>query len=416
MAAITTASPKILSLPQVGSTGILGAGIGFNSQVSTGTIPSTNTDTTAILGIADLQLSAFGSANAGGANGVGSRWTPKHLTITVTNTSGQTLTGIALSASNVDAPDAPGTADYTYGQASEFPSGGLASGDSVTVTYTILGVIKRYLWLTGTWATAPVTGALALDVDLSGEGSAAESLKGSLVPQTGWNKTLGTYSVTFAASAAANTVETVSVPIPSPVQKDALYLVSLMNPTGTPQGLTATVGTSGSVGSNLAASTTYYYAVSAVGPWGETLISATVSAVEGATAYPIALSWTAQGGATSYNVYKGTTTSVNLLASAGNSTSYTDSGNTATSSTAPPTTSTQGPGTSVTVTFQDAQTFGTSTTYYAEVTSIDVADGVTQAYLVQGWLMGDNASQIQVSLDNAASDQAGDVWFAVTQV
>ena len=178
MAAITVASPRILSLPQVGSTGILGAGIGFNSQVSTGTIPSTNTDTTAILGIVDLQLSAFGSANAGGPNGVGSRWTPKHLTITVTNTSGQTLTGIALSASNVDAPDAPGTADYTYGQASEFPSGGLASRDSVTVTYTILGVIKRYLWLTGTWATAPVTGALALDVDLSGEGAASSVISG----------------------------------------------------------------------------------------------------------------------------------------------------------------------------------------------------------------------------------------------
>ena len=241
-------------------------------------------------------------------------------------------------------------------------------------------------------------------------------LTGSLVPQAGWNTNLGSDSVSFAAGAAAGTVETVAVPIPSPVQKDALYLVSLMNPTGTPQGLTATVGTTGSVGANLAASTTYYYAVSAVGPWGETLISATVSAVEGATAYPIALSWTAQGGATSYNVYKSTTTSVNLLASAGNSTSYTDSGNTATSSTAPPTTSTQGPGTSVTVTFQDAQTFGTSTTYYAEVTSIDVADGVTQAYLVQGWLMGESASQIQVSLDNGASDQAGDVWYEVTQV
>lgn len=234
--------------------------------------------------------------------------------------------------------------------------------------------------------------------------------------QVGRNTAVTSGSVSFAASASSGTQQTASVSLPSVLQKDALYLVSLMNPTGTPQGLTATVGTSGSVGSNLAASTTYYYAVSAVGPWGETLISATVSATEGATAYPIALSWTAQGGATSYNVYKGTTTSVGLLASAGNSTSYTDSGNTATSSTAPPTTSTQGPGTSVTVTFQDAQTFGTGTTYYAEVTSIDVADGVAQAYLVQGWLLGDAASQVQVSLDNGASDQAGLVWYEVTQV
>lgn len=190
MAAITVASPRILSLPQVGSTGILGAGIGFNSQITTGTIASTNTDTTALLGLVDLQLSAFGSANAGGATGVGSRWTPKHLTITVTNTSGQTLTGLTLTTSNVDAPAAPGSADYAYGTASEWPSGGLASGDSVTVTYTILGTIKRYLWLTGTWTTAPTSGALAVDTNLSGEGSAKSVLSGSLAPHQVYGPTL----------------------------------------------------------------------------------------------------------------------------------------------------------------------------------------------------------------------------------
>lgn len=51
------------------------------------------------------------------------------------------------------------------------------------------------------------------------------------MPQLGWNKYIGTYSVTFAASAAAWTVETVAVPIPAQVQKDALYLVSVSNPT-----------------------------------------------------------------------------------------------------------------------------------------------------------------------------------------
>lgn len=237
-----------------------------------------------------------------------------------------------------------------------------------------------------------------------------------LSKQVGRNTAVQAGALAFAASAASGSTQTASISLPSILQKDALYLVSIMNPTGTPQGLAATVGTSGSVGSNLAASTTYYYAVSAVGPWGETLIGSTVSATEGTTAYPIALSWTSQGGATSYNVYKGTTTSVDLLVSDVASTSYTDSGNTATSATAPPATSTQGPGTSVTVTFQNAQTFGTSATYYSDITSIDVADGVTQSYLVQGWLMGDGASQIQVSLDNGASDQAGTVWFEVTQV
>ncbi len=234
--------------------------------------------------------------------------------------------------------------------------------------------------------------------------------------QVGRNATVASGFVSFAASAAGGTAETASVSLPATLQKDALYLVSIMNPAGTPQGLTATVQSSGSVGSNLVASTEYWYAVSAVGPWGETLISATVTATEGATAYPIALAWTEQGGAASYNVYKGTSTSVDLLASNVTSANYTDDGNTATSSTAPPSTSTQGPGTSVTVMFQNAQTFGTASTYYAEVSSTDVADGVVQAYLVQGWLLGDGAGRLQVSLDAVASGQAGNVWYEVAQV
>lgn len=231
----------------------------------------------------------------------------------------------------------------------------------------------------------------------------------------GRNALLHTAALAFGASASSGAQTSTTVSLPSVLQNDALYLVSVMNPTGTPQGLTATVASSGSVGSSLAASTTYYYAVSAVSAWGETLICNTVSAAEGSTAYPVDLAWSSQGGATAYKVYKGTSSTVDYLAST-SSTSYTDSGNTATSSTAPPTSSTQGPGTSVTVVLQNAQTFGTSSTYYADVTSVDVADGVAHSYLVQGWLLGDGASQIQVSLDNAASDQAGDVWCEVTQV
>lgn len=68
---------------------------------------------------------------------------------------------------------------------------------------------------------------------LSGMSTAPSvGLTGRLVPQLGWNQYVGTYSVTFAASAAAGTVETVAVPIPTDVQKDALYLVSVNNPSG----------------------------------------------------------------------------------------------------------------------------------------------------------------------------------------
>lgn len=86
------------------------------------------------------------------------------------------------------------------------------------------------------------------------------SLTGSLVPQLGWNKNLGTYSVTFAASVAAGTIETVSVPIPSGVQKDALYLVSVNNPTALGTSVTVTFNS----GMTFGGDTTEYSEVTSV--------------------------------------------------------------------------------------------------------------------------------------------------------
>ncbi len=85
-------------------------------------------------------------------------------------------------------------------------------------------------------------------------------LSGSLVPQLGWNKYIGTYSVTFAASAAAATVETVAVPIPADVQKDALYLVSVNNPTALATSVTVTFNN----GVKFGGSTTDYSEVTSV--------------------------------------------------------------------------------------------------------------------------------------------------------
>ena len=56
----------------------------------------------------------------------------------------------------------------------------------------------------------------------------------------GSNVLVGTYNVTFAASAAANTTETASVALPTTLQKDALYLVSVNNPTGLGTSVTVT--------------------------------------------------------------------------------------------------------------------------------------------------------------------------------
>ena len=99
-----------------------------------------------------------------------------------------------------------------------------------------------------------------------------------------------------------------------------------------PSGVTATVGTSGTVGSYLAASTTYNYTVTAIAMDStETSVSSTASATEGATPYPITVSWSPVTYAKSYNVYK----NGNLLMST-TSTNVTDSGNIATTSQVPP--------------------------------------------------------------------------------
>ncbi len=103
-----------------------------------------------------------------------------------------------------------------------------------------------------------------------------------------------------------------------------------------PTGLTAAVQTSGTVGTYLAANTTYYYIVTAIDHNGHETdapyLFFGVSAAEGATAYPIALTWTAVTNAAGYSVYKGTTNNdADLYYLAGSTTnSYTDTGNTAT--------------------------------------------------------------------------------------
>lgn len=95
---------------------------------------------------------------------------------------------------------------------------------------------------------------------------------------------------------------------------------------------TATNGTSGTVGTNLAASTEYTYGIVANGSGGQTALLATVSVTTGATAYPVSLAWTAIPNAVSYTIYKNTGTTSpysapNVLVSGyTGGTSYVDSG------------------------------------------------------------------------------------------
>lgn len=109
---------------------------------------------------------------------------------------------------------------------------------------------------------------------------------------------------------------------------------------------TATVGTSGTVGSNLVASTEYYYGVSAVSPSGkETAIlpANQATATEGTTPYPITISWTLESQAVAYKIYKGTSSAITYLTEVGASVnSYIDDGNIATTTASPSTTNDTG--------------------------------------------------------------------------
>lgn len=104
-----------------------------------------------------------------------------------------------------------------------------------------------------------------------------------------------------------------------------------------PTSLTAAVQTTGTVGTYLVASTTYYYTVTAVASDGEETNSSNVaSGSEGTTAYPIYLAWNSVSNAVSYNIYKGTSSgALNFLANS-TSASYTDAGSVATTSATPP--------------------------------------------------------------------------------
>lgn len=83
----------------------------------------------------------------------------------------------------------------------------------------------------------------------------------------------------------------------------------------------------GSVGAYLVGSQQYYYKITALTVLGETTVSNETTVVEGATPYPIRLSWQPVAGATGYKVYKSTTpNNEQFLVQLGVVTSYDDAG------------------------------------------------------------------------------------------
>ena len=96
---------------------------------------------------------------------------------------------------------------------------------------------------------------------------------------------------------------------------------------GVPSNTAATEGTTGVVGSYLAASTTYYYGVTATTTDGETPISNIVAVNTGATIYPITVTWTESQGASGYRIYRGlTSTTLDYVTEVGITGTWIDNG------------------------------------------------------------------------------------------
>ena len=98
-------------------------------------------------------------------------------------------------------------------------------------------------------------------------------------------------------------------------------------------------------GGTLTVGTTYYYVVTAVGPGGESGRSDQVSATPTSGDNSVRLSWSAVSGATSYNIYRSTTSNeflanlptTGLVTSVTAGTTFADEGNTLTAASPPPT-------------------------------------------------------------------------------
>jgi len=177
---------------------------------------------------------------------------------------------------------------------------------------------------------APAQGLLATQLAQSAVDGVTLVLNGGKATLNLANSNTWTADQTFAGNTTLDSTLTLR-------NASALALSNLVSPSGA--SMTASVQTSGTVGSNLAANTTYTYGIDYVNANGQhTALTLMASATEGATAYPIALSWPSVSSTASYTVYRATGNYIGnipgfyancgLLASV-TTNSYTDDGNTA---------------------------------------------------------------------------------------
>ena len=126
-------------------------------------------------------------------------------------------------------------------------------------------------------------------------------------------------TTTTPGSTGVSEVETVKINATG-----GTFKLSYQAPTDPPANPHATLATA--TGGSLSASTEYFYVVTAVTGDGETAVSSEVHATTDTTHKTISLTWDAVSGATSYKVYRGTTTGVEDHFFTATTTSFTDNG------------------------------------------------------------------------------------------
>ncbi len=357
---------------------------------ATASIVSSNTATNVTL--------TLGSLAAG--NGL---FDAKVATIRVLNNgTSETITGLTLTLSD----DVGGTAiPITYSVSSL----SVDSGGTYTWVVPLSSGLATNASLGVTFGTAPVAGSVSTTTLFQGSGAVLSEFSGS-------NATEGNYSLTWAAGIA--------------------------NPTTAPT--LATASTGGSL-----AGATYYVKYTYLNANGQTEGSDEANIVIPTTTTTNTLTVTIPAfptGATSADVYIATTSGSETLQGNTTTTTYTQSAALASGAALPSSNTTGQPantdqtvsvplpgvlqsnalylvsvnnpaglGTSVTATFQNAVNFGGGDVW-STVTSEDVASGAVKSYLVQGWLLGDAASQISATNDDVASSSGGTVQVQVRKV
>lgn len=194
----------------------------------------------------------------------------------------------------------------------------------------------------GTW-TANSMGTPALDLAINPATTAVGTMTMSGISSSAGGAISSNYSTGHQIPVAVVAYNILGATVASPTQYVSLGINELIS--------MGTIGTATSTASGALTAGTYYYKVTGISSYGESLASTEVSATLSA-AGTINLSWTAVPGALSYGIYRGAASNGEILIATTASTSYADAGTASPSSNIPvPSVGGSGPVTTCSISF-----------------------------------------------------------------